>query len=89
MENIPNLVEKIDIQIQETQRVPTKMNLNRPTPRVIIIKMVKARPATCPCTAPSMRVMALISGRKDSFNNNDAAHCCWASDSCFSKSKAS
>ena len=40
-ENFPNLEKKIDIQLQEAQRVPNKMNPNRPTPRHIIIKMTK------------------------------------------------
>ena len=38
MENFPNLREKVT-QIQETQRVPNKMNTKRPTERHIIIKM--------------------------------------------------
>ena len=38
-ENFPSLVEEIDIQVQEAQRVPNKMNLKRPTRRHIIIKM--------------------------------------------------
>ena len=42
-ENFPNLKKETDIQIQETQRVPNKMNLNRPTPRHIIIKMEKLK----------------------------------------------
>ncbi|XP_074188203.1 caspase-3-like isoform X2 [Rhinolophus sinicus] len=41
MGNFPNLVKEIDIQVQEAQRVPNKMNLKRPTPRHIIIKMPK------------------------------------------------
>ena len=40
-ENFPNLVKKIDIQVQEAQRVPNKMNLKRPTPIHTIIKMTK------------------------------------------------
>ena len=40
-ENFPNLVKEIDIQVQEVQRVPNKMNPKRPTPRHIIIKMPK------------------------------------------------
>ena len=35
----PNLKKETDIQVQESQRVPNKMNPNRPTPRHIIIKM--------------------------------------------------
>ena len=40
-ENFPNLKKETDIQIQEEQRVPNKMNLSRPTPTHIIIKMAK------------------------------------------------
>ena len=39
MENFPNLVKKIDIQVQEAWKVSNKMNPKRPTPRHIIIKM--------------------------------------------------
>ena len=42
-ENFPNLKKETDIQIQEAQRVPNKMNPNRPTPRHIIIKMAKVK----------------------------------------------
>ena len=42
-ENILNLVKEMDIQVKETQRVPNKMNLKRPTPRHIIIKMPKVK----------------------------------------------
>ena len=38
-ENSPNLVKEIDIQVQEAQRVPNKMDLKRTTPRYIIIKI--------------------------------------------------
>ena len=34
-------VEETDIQIEEAQRAPSKLNPNRPTPRHIIIKMAK------------------------------------------------
>nr|KAF6462164.1 hypothetical protein HJG59_011228 [Molossus molossus] len=40
-ENFPNLVKETDIQVQEAQRVPNKMNPKRPTPRHTIIKMQK------------------------------------------------
>ena len=43
MENFPNLVKKIDKQVQKAQRVPNKMNLKRPTPRCIIIKIPKVK----------------------------------------------
>ena len=42
-ENFPNLVKEIDIQVQEAQRVPNKMNPKRTTPRHIIIKMPKVK----------------------------------------------
>ena len=32
-DNFLNLKEEIDIQVQEAQRVPNKINANRPTPR--------------------------------------------------------
>ena len=40
-ENFLNLVKEIDIQVQEVQKVPDKMNPKRPTPRHIIIKMLR------------------------------------------------
>ena len=42
-ENFPNLVKEIDIQIEEAQRVPNKMDTKRTTPRHIIIKMPKVK----------------------------------------------
>ena len=42
-ENFPYLVKEIDIQIQEAQRVPNKLNPKRNTPRHIIIKMPKVK----------------------------------------------
>ena len=36
-ENVPNLVKDIDIQVQEAQRVPNKLDPKRTTPRHIII----------------------------------------------------
>ena len=41
--NFPNLVKEIDMQVQETQRVPNKMDTKRPTPRHIIIKRPKVK----------------------------------------------
>ena len=41
MENFPNLMRKNVTQIQETQRVPSKRNPQKPTSRHIIIKMAK------------------------------------------------
>ena len=42
-ENFPNLVKEIDMQGQEAQRVPHKMDAKRFTPRHIIIKMTKVK----------------------------------------------
>ena len=42
-ENFPNLVKEIDMQVQETQRAPNKMDPKRTTPRHIIIKMPKVK----------------------------------------------
>ena len=42
-ENFPNLEKEIDMQIQEVQRVPNKMDAKRPTLRHIIIKMSKVK----------------------------------------------
>ena len=42
-ENFPNLVKEIDMQVQEEQRVPNKMDAKRPTPRHIIIKRPKLK----------------------------------------------
>ena len=42
-ENFPNSVKEINLQVQEAQRVPNKMDAKRPTPRHIIIKMPKVK----------------------------------------------
>ena len=42
-ENFPNLKKETDIQTQEAQSVPNKMNPNRPAPRHMIIKMAKVK----------------------------------------------
>ena len=42
-ENFPNLVKEIDIQVQEAQRVPNKLDPKRTTPRHIKIKMPKVK----------------------------------------------
>ena len=42
-ENVPNLVKEIDMQVQEAQRVPNKMDAKRPAPRHIIIKMLEVK----------------------------------------------
>ena len=42
-EKFPKLAKKIDIQIQEAQGVPNKLNPKRTTPRHIIIKTSKVK----------------------------------------------
>ena len=42
-ENFPILAKEIDIQVQEAQRVPNKLDAERTTPRHIIIKMLKVK----------------------------------------------
>ena len=37
------MVKEIDVQVQEAQRVPNKMDANRSNPRHIIIKMPKVK----------------------------------------------
>ena len=41
--NFPILVKEIDMQVQEAQTVPNKMDVKRPTPRHIIIKIPKVK----------------------------------------------
>ena len=42
-DNVLNLVKKIDMQVQEAQRVPNKMNPKRPILRHIVIKMPEVK----------------------------------------------
>ena len=42
-ESFPNLVNETDIQVEEAQTVPNKMDAKRPTPRHMIIKMPKVK----------------------------------------------
>ena len=42
-EHFPNLMKEIDMQVQEAQRVPDKMDAKKPTPRHIIIKMPRLK----------------------------------------------
>ena len=42
-ENFPNLVKEIDMQVQEAQTVPKKMDAKQPIPKHIIIKMPKVK----------------------------------------------
>ena len=42
-EKFPNLAKEIDVQVQEAQRIPNKLDPKRTTPRPIIIKMPKVK----------------------------------------------
>ena len=42
-QNLPNLGKEKDTQVQETQRVPNKLDPKRPTSKHIIIKMAKLK----------------------------------------------
>ena len=42
-ENVPNLEKEIDMQVQEAQRIPNKLDPKRTTPKHIIIKMPKVK----------------------------------------------
>ena len=54
-ENFPNLKET-DIKIQESQRAPRKLNLHRPMPRHIIIKMAKVKERILKASREKQRV---------------------------------
>ena len=41
--NFPNLVKEKDIQVQEAQKIPNKLDPKRPTPRHNIIKMTRLK----------------------------------------------
>ena len=42
-ENFPNLMKETNMQVQEAQSVPNKMDAKRSTPRQIIIKILKVK----------------------------------------------
>ena len=42
-ENFPNLAKEINIQVQEAQRIPNKLDPKRTTPRYVIIKLPKVK----------------------------------------------
>ena len=42
-ENFPNLVKDINIQVQEVQRIPNKLDPKRNTPKHITIKLPKVK----------------------------------------------
>ena len=58
MENFTNLAKEIDIQVQEAQRIPNKLDPKRNTPRHITIKMpnVKDKERTLKSAREKQRV---------------------------------
>ena len=42
-ENFPSLVKELDMQVQDAQRVPKKLDPKRNTPRHVIIKLPKIK----------------------------------------------
>ena len=42
-ENSPNLRKETNVQIQETKKIPIKINKSQPRPRYIIVKFAKHR----------------------------------------------
>ena len=62
-DNFPNLVKEIDMQVQEVQRVPNKMDTKKHTPRHIIIKMpeVKDKGRILKASREKLIVMNLLS----------------------------
>ena len=55
-ENFPNLKKETDIQVQEAQRVPNKINPNTRTPRHIIIKMTEVKERVLKAAREKQRV---------------------------------
>ena len=43
VENFPKMGKEIATQVQETQRVPNRINLRQNTPRHILIKLMKIK----------------------------------------------
>ena len=43
LKNVPNLAKEIDIQVQEAQRIPNKLDPKKTIPRHVIVKMPKVK----------------------------------------------
>ena len=61
-ENFLNLAKEIDIQVQEAQRIPNKMEAKRTTPRHIIIKMPEVKDKERILKAPRERQRVTYKG---------------------------
>ena len=58
-ENFPNLVKEIDMQVQEAQRVPKKLDPRRNSPRHIIITLPKIK--------NKERILKSAGGKRESY----------------------
>ena len=65
-ENFPNLVKETDMQVQEAQRVPNKMDAKRPTPRHIMIKMPKVKDKERNLQSSNRKVVIYLQGSSHS-----------------------
>ena len=70
VENFPNTEKEIVIQVQETQRVPYKINPRRNTPRHILFKLTK--------TQHEERILKAASEKQQVTGNGNPI--CWTAD---------
>ena len=61
-ENLPNLAKEIDMQVQEAQRIPNKLDLTRTTAIHIIIKMPKVKDKERILTTARKKQLATYTG---------------------------
>ena len=54
--NFPNLKKETDVQVQDAQRVPKRMNPNKPTPIHIKIEMIKIKERILKATKEKQRI---------------------------------
>ena len=54
--NFPNLKKETDVQVQDAQRVPKRMNANKPTPIHITIEMIKIKERILKATKEKQRI---------------------------------
>ena len=61
-ENLPNLVKEIDMQVQEAQRIPNKIEAKKPTLRHMRFKMPKAKDKKRILTAAREKQLVIYRG---------------------------
>ena len=76
-ENFPNLVKETDIQTQEIQRIPIKINKSRPTLRHIVVKFAKYRDKEKFIKAPREKKFLTYKGKMTKVNSR-SIHRNWA-----------